>query len=249
VKPSSEQSEQPEREQQIASLLLAHRKGTEDWGEMATFKVGECPKKVANQFLLCCLLDYQMPADLAWQNGKRLVEVILHDPQDVWNVITSYSRDEWASKSTEHKVHRFVHRAHDRLWRIGYEIRKHYNGDAREIWASKQAAIVLRNLLNLGVGEQISNMVVGALRDCGYVIGSSDVKADVHVCRVLGRSVAGAPTTAEMTISIGQRLNPDDPWQLDWPTWNLSKSCCYETHPNCVACYLTTYCAYAQKNL
>jgi hypothetical protein len=48
------------RVQQVAKLLQKNWGGTEDWGEISNFADKPCPKKVANKFLLCCLLDYQI---------------------------------------------------------------------------------------------------------------------------------------------------------------------------------------------
>ena len=90
-------------------------------------------KKSANTFLLCCLLDYQIPSEAAWRNGYELNEDILGDPDDIWRAITSVSESEWKSKRDEYKLHRFP-AAHNRLWRIGTRICDEYEGDARRIW-------------------------------------------------------------------------------------------------------------------
>ena len=52
--------------------------------------------------------------------------------------------------------------------------------------------LTLVHLWALGAGDQISRMIAGALRDCGQIKGGSgDVKADLHLRRVLGRAVYG----------------------------------------------------------
>ena len=68
-----------------------------------------------------------------------------------------------------------------------------YDGDARCIWVGKESSEVIESLLALGSGKQIPRMIVGALRDCGQIEGTSDVRADVYVRRVLGRAVCGDP--------------------------------------------------------
>ena len=106
---------------------------------------------------------------------------------------------------------------------------------------------VIKRLWSVGAGEQISRMVVGALRDCGQLSGASDVKADVYVCRVLGRAVCGEQTTPEIALQLARRLYPSDPWQLDGPVWNVGKNHCHANNPDCSPCYLAPHCAYALK--
>ncbi len=236
-----------ERMHKVAAILLENRTGTEDWGEISHLADKPCTKRIANKFLVCCLLDYQIDADLAWRNGCRLVKEILHDPEDVWSAINSVSQDEWGSKFKEYHLHRFPN-AHNRLWRIGREIRNRYDGDARQIWKNKGSGEVLERLLALNAGEQISRMIVGALLDCRQIEGSGDVKADLHVCRALGRIVYGAPTNPAAAVELARQLNPSDPWELDQPLWKVGKSCCRPDTPSCPRCYLSPHCTYADEH-
>jgi len=232
------------RERGIAEFLLGIRGGGTDWGQPYQSGGGLWSKKTANTFLLCCLLDYQIPSSQAWANGERLVKNILGDPDDVWRAITSISDSEWKSKRNEYKLHRFP-AAHHRLWRIGKYICDEYGGDARRIWNGKDPAVVLQLLWAVGAGDQISRMIVGALRDCGQIKGTaSDVKGDVYVRRVLGRALLGEPTDAETAVGLARRVYPDDPWQLDAPLWTLGSNACKAT-PVCSECGLKPYCSYA----
>ncbi len=239
--------------QQIAALLLENRDGRADWGDISTFKEGECPKRVANQFLICCLLDWQWNADVAWKRGEDLVKTLekLGDPEDIWATISSFSKDEWDSKYEEFgRPHRF-HRGYKRLWGIANDICARYDGDARNIWSGKPPFEALIHLWALGAGDQISRMIVGALRDCGQIKGDSgDVKADLHLRRVLGRAVYGEEikaTEAAKVIQLTRNLNAD-PWKLDLPLWNVGKSYCRPTSPNCPHCYLQPHCVYYQRH-
>lgn len=165
-----------ERGRQLAALLLKSRAAGMDWGAFSEPEGKPWSKKTANRFLLCCLLDYQIPSDAAWRNGYRLIEEILSDPDDVWQAITAISDSEWKSKREAYKLHRFP-AAHNRLWRIGRRICDEYDGDARRIWKGHTPSAVLEIVWDLGAGDQISRMVVGALRDCGEITGArSDVK-------------------------------------------------------------------------
>jgi hypothetical protein len=236
-----------ERMQKVAALLLKNRTGTEDWGEISRLGDNPCTKHIANKFLICCLLDYQIDTKLAWRNGCRLVKEILHDPEDVWLAINSVSQDEWGSKFKEYHLHRFPN-AHNRLWRFGKDICNRYDGDARKIWQNKGSGEVLESFLSLNAGEQISRMIVGALLDCRQIRGSGDVKADLHVCRALGRIFYGAPTNHAAALELARQLNPSDPWELDQPLWKVGKSYCHPDAPNCSKCYLISYCTYAYEH-
>ena len=92
-------------------------------------------------------------------------------------------------------------------------------------------------------------MIVGALKDCGIVSGRSDPKADVRVCRVIGRSVIGEaidPANAFEAVRICRELHPEDPWQLDGPIWLLGEKTCKDKNPDCANCYLRKQCAFIQ---
>lgn len=89
-------------------------------------------------------------------------------------------------------------------------------------------------------------MIVGALRDCGEITGAaSDVKGDVYVCRVLGRTMLGRPTDPETAVRLAAQLHPADPWQLDAPLWYIGKTYCYASSPDCSPCYLAPHCAFS----
>ena len=216
-----------------------------DWGEFSQPESKPWSMKTANKFLLCCFLDYQIPSDVAWRNGYRLIEDILGDPDDVWRAITSISDSEWKLKRDAYKLHRFP-AAHERLWRIGRRICDEYDGDARRIWEGRDPRSVLETLWALCAGDQISRMIVGALRDCGEIRGAaSDVKGDVYVCRVLGRAMRGKPTDPETAVRLAAQLHPADPWRLDAQLWYIGKTYCYASSPDCSRCYLAPHCAYA----
>lgn len=233
----------------IADLLLKNSVGKEDWGEISALNGAGCSKGVANKFLICCLLDFQSPTGEAWRKAERLVER-LGDPADLWSTISSFAKEKWDSKYEEFgRPHRF-HWGYKRLWGIANDICARHEGDARKIWSGRPPFEVLLHLWGLGAGDQISRMIVGALRDCGQIAGDSgDVKADVHLRRVLGRAVDGeeiSATNAARVIQLTRDLSAD-PWQLDWPLWNLGRSHCRPINPNCGDCYLRDHCAYHQR--
>jgi hypothetical protein len=239
-----------ERLHQAAERLLAIPNETpkEKWGEIADTSKSSCDKKIANFFLLCCLVDYQnrSQGELSpWSRARKFFFGQLNEEQreELWKTIAAHTKTEWEDKFSEYKLH-WRRSPHDRLWQIASNICFFYGGDATKIWGGGKLFDTLCRLYYLGAGEQISRMIVGALKDCGYFPEKSDVKADVRVCRVLGRLI-GAELTPWEAINLAREMYPQDPWRLDWPLWNIGGSKCDPKSPRCGACELAQVCEYA----
>lgn len=203
-------------------------------------------KKRANKFLLGCTLDYQIKAHLAWDNAKRLAEEILSDPEDLWGAIAKYSASQWNAKFDKYRLHRFP-QAHNRVWRIAREVRKLYDGDARKIWKGKDPKQVNEELKKIRLGKQIARMAIGALKDTGHIKGLSDVKADLHVRRVLGRIFQGKMLSESEATRITQKMFPKNPWRLDATLFLHGKLTC-KAKPNCRHCKFSQECNYRKSN-
>ena len=204
-------------------------------------------QKDANKFFLGCILDYQIRSDIAWNNAKRLAEQILNDPEDLWGGITAGSLEDWKAKWKEYSIHRFP-KAHERVFTIGMRVVTQCGGDARNIWDKQTIETVLYRLGDLRVGEQISRMIAGALFDADILQGKSDVKADIHVRRVLGRLVLGEEISvaqSQQAIDLARRMHAENPWLLDRPLYRLGKSICSPRNPGCAECVMRTLCQYA----
>lgn len=149
------------------------------------------------------------------------------------------------------RPHRFRW-GYSRLWGIANTICARYDGDARYIWSGRSPYDALVHLWAIGAGEQISRMIVGALRESHQIQGDAgDVKADVHVRRVLGRAVYGHEVEladAPKIINLTRELHSTDPWQLDWPLWTLGRNICHAGRPKCMECYLRPHCAYDREH-
>jgi hypothetical protein len=239
----------------VRRLLIEHR-GSENWKSkddgwgIEGFDGKECPKDIANLFLLRCLIDYQCKATDAWNRGAKHFDSLEPERKcELWRTIAEIPRNEWNSEESFRRwdLHRW-HRVHNRIWPIADSICRYFGGDARRIWQGTMLFDVLCRLYYIGAGEQISRMIVGALKDCGQISGTSDVKADLHVCRVLGRVFYGNEATPGAAIKLARELKPDDPWQLDMPLWNLGQTKCDSTFPKCTSCYLAEDCKFAQEH-
>jgi hypothetical protein len=234
----------------VAAELIAHRE-KQDWGEIANTHSNECTKEIANKFLLCCLIDYRSIAKDAWNRGHHYFEGLnAEDKCELWKIIADTPKEDWTSEENFHKcgLH-WMHRAHNRLWQIAINICAFFEGDARKIWQNSTLFDVLCRLYYIGAGDQISRMIVGALKDCGQISsGRSDVKADVHVCRVLGRVFDGKETGPAAAVNMARNMYPTDPWQLDSPLWKLGQDFCDPSSPKCTDCYLQSHCKYAKEH-
>ena len=90
-------------------------------------------------------------------------------------------------------------------------------------------------------------MIVGALIDTHKINGVGNVKADIHVCRVLGRALTGEGLTPGRATEITRRMYPQNPWFLDRPLFALGRQICVAGTPQCSKCYLRPACAYYAK--
>ncbi|MFW0859437.1 MAG: hypothetical protein AAGB97_04545 [Dehalococcoidia bacterium] len=219
----------------IRDLLLQH--GNDIKSNYVASWLDQKPLSVknANKFFLGAIIDYQIHANTAWGNARRLSEEILGDPPKLWDhIVNSYTRDEWASKWREFRVHRFP-KAHDRIWRIGYEIVKRYDGDVRNIWQGKNSDAIVDALERMRCGPEISRMIVGLLITYKQIDGKSDVEANRHVCKVLGR-VFNRDLDPEAARQLARKIHPDNPWQLDIAIYDIGKKYCLFDWCYCDTC-------------
>ena len=203
----------------------------------------------ANKFMLGAILDYQIKADTAWENARRLAEDVLGEPKNLWVAITNIDENYWYSDVafSHYRLHRYPD-AHRRVWRIGKQIVDRYKGDARLIWRDRTPSIVLKRLRQIQVGEQISRMIVGALIDTEQIVGQGDLKADLHVRRVLGRVFRGKEFSAKEAHQIADSMVPGDSWKLDDPLYWIGKKKCKRSSPLCDGCDLNGVCMFVAHN-
>jgi hypothetical protein len=206
-------------------------------------------RKDANKFLLCSYIAGQWHDSVAARKVKEFVEYELQDPEDLWTEILGLGIGPWRGSFFTRPMHRFPDR-HDGIWTLAEKMVRDYESDARRIWQDQDALRTLDRLReDLAFGPQTSRMAVGGLFDEGLVDGSCDVKADVHVRRVVGRLCAAREfTDGEATVAT-RELHPHCPWTLDWPLWNIAKDYCKSASPKCSDCPTRTVCTYGGGQL
>jgi len=236
----------------VGNLLKNNKKQADETGEwswLSNLAGRKADKKSANKFMLGAIIDYQINADRAWENAKRFAETVRGDPPDLWNDIVSI--EDWKTDDVKRRYNlHWQTDAHIRVQRIGREIVDTYGGDAREIWDNQSPSEILERLCNMRVGEWISRMIVGALYDTGQISEAGDLKADIHVKKVLGRVFTGESVSPKEALAIANDIaiandTPGQSWMIDSPLYWLGKKICTKTDPKCTGCYLCDQCVYA----
>lgn len=263
------------REERIRALLRVNQGMTDNYEWPWLGESRQLSAKDANKFLLGACIDYQISADKAWDSARILTETIMRDPHDLWNVIRKMGlqrlKDEFGgvcrpkecnrcaaghqlikpkdSNSTRHgTLHRFKNQAAEKVWKTTHAVLERHGGDARKIWKGRQPADVLDRLAAVGLGPNMSNMVVGALLDTEQINGESKLKADLNVCRVLGRVFAGEKVTPDEAHRIAETVEPGGTWNIDGVLYALGRETCTAKEPDCQGCFLKAECEYYNRN-
>lgn len=236
--------------QRVCNLLLSNAARPDNfWPWLQVLKGQRADVRSANKFFVACTVDWQQNAQNAWSNVKRWAEVTMGDPPDLLHRIAQFYADDWQAKKVEFGLH-WLAAGHRRVREIASRVVVRYAGDSRRIWEAQAPAEILRRLEELGVGPQISRMIVGALIDTGQIdlSGKPDIKADTHTRRVLGRVFRGREVDEATATTLARSVSPDNPWAIDLPLYRLGQSHCRPTAPKCPECYLRPECAYAARS-
>jgi endonuclease-3 len=202
-----------------------------------------CP----HAFVLACLMDRQIKAELAWMI-----------PYEFSERVGIFAIEDIAKLTKEDVVHTFLlptplHRFPEKMGEIFYlgiqKIKKEYGGVASRIWNDnpKSATLIRRFLSFKGAGPKIATMAANILvRDFKIPVKDKidlDISADVLVVRVfirLGLVREGASN--EEVIYRARELNRAYPGVFDLATWEIGRQWCRPREPSCVKCYLEGLC-------
>lgn len=206
-------------------------------------EVDELDMRRANKFMLGSLLDFQIKAERAWENARRLAEDLLGDPDGLWHSIASVPSQEWDDRRPAYRLHRF-HWVHSQVHKTAVQMVGAYSGDARRVWCGQPPSTVQVRLKALGLGDQRSRMAVGALIDTSQIEGTGDVKADIHVKRVLGRILEGSSMSEAQATHAARSLSPQNPWLVDRPAYLIGKEFCAPVDPRCAECPAAARCCF-----
>lgn len=198
-------------------------------------------------FVLGCVMDRQIKAERAWE-----IPWIIGDRIGSFEFtgFLALSRNRVAELfSDPNKLHRFPTVMAENFYLAIRKIADEYEGDASNIWSEGigSARLVRRFLEFQGVGQKIATMAANILvRDFHIPLDDRryiDVSADVHIRRVFSRLgfVRREPSTAEV-IYAAREMNPSYPGVFDLPCWEIGRTWCTASTPDCPRCYMVNLC-------
>ena len=203
--------------------------------------------KHPHAFVLACIMDRQIKANLAWLIPYR-IEQKLGDSSIP--TLKALSPNDLKRLMTKPKaLHRFAAKMSDLIHSGIQRIVKEYDGDASGIWRDQpsSALVVYRFLEFDGVGPKIATMATNILaREFKIKMAdhySIDISADVHVRRVFSRlGLCKEGADANQVVYRARALYPEFPGILDLPCWHIGQSWCRPRKPKCKECYMSDVC-------
>lgn len=214
-------------------------------------------------FALGAALDRGVPAEVAWSYPLWIRERLGHlDPMRIAEMSLEEIGRILESCPRRPRYKRAAPRTVQGIARL---VVREGGGDARKLWVGRRAEEVHELFMEVhGVGEGIASMVVALLdRVFGVPFGdldhrAMDVKADVHVVRVLLRlgllkheasdgahepcQAASEVGSTGAAVAVTRSMHPEYPALLDAPLWLIGRTWCSAVAPQCEACAVNSVC-------
>ncbi len=203
-------------------------------------------------FVLACLMDRRVKAERAWLVPFRFGERL-----------GSFDLDDLARLRKDRTISFFVtppplHFMNEVMGDIFYSavqrVESEYSGDASRIWADcpSSATIVRRFLEFQGAGPKIATMAANMLvRDFKIPVSdrvSIDISVDRHIRRTFQcLGLVRKEASDEELIYTARELNPMYPGVFDLSLWEIGRTWCHPTLPECNKCYMRECCPTADK--
>jgi endonuclease-3 len=198
-------------------------------------------------FLLACIADRQVKADIAWQLPLRLSERI---GGFSFGRLRRLSEDDFRRYMAEPpRLHRFYDKMAKNLFAAIQRIDRNYRGDAARIWSDRpgSAELVYRLLQFRGVGPKIATMTANILVRWFRVPVrdrmSIDISADVQVRRLFQRlGLVQDEAGVDEVIYRARMIHPKYPGLLDLTCWDIGRRWCRPKRPKCDECDMRALC-------
>lgn len=198
-------------------------------------------------FVLGCLMDKQMKAELAWIAPYKISQKLGDFHFSTLEKLTL--SDIIQLMSHPKPLHRFPEKMSSEIYNAIKDIRHKYDGIASQIWANNpsSAKVVYEFLQFDGIGLKIATMAANILaRELKVTFSdnySIDISVDVHVRRVFTRlGLIKKDATVDEVIYRARALHPEFPGLMDLPAWNIGRSWCKPNQPICSDCYISSLC-------
>ncbi len=199
-------------------------------------------------FVLASIMHIQVRAERAWLIPYRISEKLGGFSIETLRRLSL--SDVKRLMKEPGPLHRLPDKMAQRLHSAVQRIVTQYAGDASRIWVGRpsRAEVVYRFLEFDGVGPKIASMAANILaRDFKIELAdnySIDISADVHVRRVFGRlGLSARDATTEQIGYTAKALHPEFPGIIDLPCWEIGRTWCKPTNPECNKCYMSGLCA------
>ena len=197
-------------------------------------------------FVLACLMDKQMKAERAWEIPCKIYEEFGTFEIDY---LATLSEKKYIELFKKNKYHRFNETEGRNFYKAIQRIREQYKGDASNIWKDcpSSATVVYRFLEFEGMGIKIATMAANILARQFKIKFSDyysiDISPDVHVRRVLKRlGYLKENATTDQVIYKAREINPEFPGLIDYSCWEIGRTFCHQTNPECSNCPLNSEC-------
>jgi endonuclease-3 len=192
-------------------------------------------------------MDRQVKTELAWLIPYRISEKLRNFEFQTLAALSLLEVENLMEVPSP--LHRFPSEMSKNLYFAIQTISENYGGVASNIWSDKPsgAEVVYRFLQFRGIGQKIGTMAANILArnfkvefsDCYSIDGS----VDVHIKRVFYRlGLMSNQTSNEQIIFRARALSPQFPGLLDLPVWEIGRTWCKPSEPNCSEGYMQKVC-------
>ena len=204
-------------------------------------------------FVLCCVADKNADADIVWNIPN-------HVPNKSFPEIEKFSREQWEKILKDAGYNRPTKVSMEYVLAIK-QIRNKYDGHAEKIWTESKSfsEIIVKFLEFKGIGKKIATMAANMLSryaGVGYNFSDKhfmDISPDTHVKQIfnmLGFVDDEHADDTNIVVYMARALNPDAPYLLDYPCYDIGKHYCKKRgQKKCADCPVKNWCRLYNKNI
>ena len=203
--------------------------------------------KNPHAFVIACVMDRQIKAELAWAIPWKLKDRIGDFSLDTLHRLSKKQLKKYLN--SPFPLHRYTEKMPECLYSAIQIIGDDYDGDASLIWANRpsSAEVVFRFLQIHGVGQKIATMAANILARNFKIkfkdYYSIDVSVDVHIKRVFFRlGLTKRDASVDEVVYKARALYPEFPGLLDFPCWEVGRNWCGPKNMICGECYMGDVC-------
>jgi len=212
----------------------------------------------ANAWLFGVIFDQQVLAENAWEAPYLLKRRLGHfNMRRIAHMPIADLRRAVAGGRNAKALHRYVKKVPVWLKEAATKIATEYRGNAANIWSDCHTAVEVIQRLDefKGISQKKAHMAAAMIHVWQGLkrFDAINLAVDVHVRRVWRR--AGLVKRGQTTelLAAAAELYPRYPGALDYPTWEVGRTWCQASKPNCAGeeigrpCPLARWCQTANR--